>query len=128
MLLSFERITNGYVRSLVDDAVKKQVVAIDKVNSLTETIEVVQNTITFLNEHRKSLNKILELRDKLKGSVTDEYANLVKIEHSSYKDAGNAYKYGVETKILDASFALTRAEKITKFAEKAVNFYLLTFK
>jgi hypothetical protein len=29
----------------------------------------------------------------------------------SYKKALNAYKYGVESKILEASFAVTRAEK-----------------
>ena len=111
--LAFERITNEYVRSLVGDAVKKQARAIDKINSLAEpeTIEVVRNTITFLNTHHQSLNKILELRDKLKESITDEYANLVKKGISSYKKALNAYKYGVESKILEASFAVTRAEK-----------------
>ena len=107
---------------------KKQVVAIGKVNSLTEIIEVVQNTIIFLNEHCKSLNKILELRDKLKGSVTDEYANLVKRSFSSYKDVLDAYKHGVEAKILDASFDVTIAEKATKFAEEAISFYSNIFK
>ena len=128
--LSFESISNEYIRNLVGDAVKKQAMAMDKLNSLTEpkTIELVQNTITFLSEHRKSLNKTLEMRDKLKGSVTDEYANLVKVEHSSYKDAGTVYKYGVEAKILDASFAVTRAEKAVKFVEKTVNFYSVIFK
>ena len=111
--LAFERISNEYVRSLVGDAVKKQARAINKLNSLAEpeTIEVVRNTITFLNTHHQSLNKILELRDKLKESITDEYANLVKKGISSYKKALNAYKYGVESKILEASFAVTRAEK-----------------
>lgn len=111
--LAFERISNEYVRSLVGDAVKKQARAIDKLNCLAEpeTIEVVRNTITFLNTHHQSLNKILELRDKLKGCITDEYANLVKKGILSYKKALNAYKYGVESKILEASFAVTRAEK-----------------
>jgi glutamine amidotransferase-like uncharacterized protein len=122
--LAFESISNEYIRNLVYDAVKKQVIAMDKLNSLAEpkTIELVQNTITFLRGHRKSLNKTLEMRDKLKGSVTDEYANLVKMEHSSYKDAGNAYKYGVEAKILDASFAVAGAERAAKFAKEAISF------
>ena len=111
--LTFERISNEYVRSLVGDAVKKQAKAIDKLNCLAEpeTIEVVRNTITFLNTHHQSLNKILELRDKLKGSITEEYANLMKKEFSSYKKALDTYKYGVEAKIVEASFAVTRAEK-----------------
>ncbi|RJS83867.1 hypothetical protein CW713_03495 [Methanophagales archaeon] len=111
--LAFERITNEYLRSLAEDAMKKQVIALDKINRLAEpeTIEAVRNTITFLNTHHQSLNKILELRDKLKGGITDEYANLVKKGISSYKKALDAYKYGVESKILEASFAVTRAEE-----------------
>ena len=111
--LAFERITSEYVRSLAEDAIKKQVIALDKINCLAEpeTIEVVRNTITFLNTHHKLLNKILKLRDKLKGRLTDEYVNLMKKELLSYKKALEAYKYGVEAKILDASFAVTRAEK-----------------
>ena len=111
--LAFERITNEYVRSLAEDAMKKQVIALDKVNRLVdpETIEIVRNTITSLNTHHKLLNTILKLRDKVKGNLTDEYVNLMKKELSSYKKALEAYKYGVEAKILDASFAVTRAEK-----------------
>ena len=128
--LAFEKISDEYVRNLVVDAVKKQGVAMDKVNSLTDpkTIEVVQNTIAFLSEHREALNKTLELRDELKGRITDEYTNLVKMKFSSYKEALNAYKYGVGAKILDASFAVTRAEKAVKFVEKTVNFYSVIFK
>jgi len=126
--LSLESISNEYIHSLVDNAVKKQAIAVDKLNRLTEIIEVVKNTIMFLSEHRKSLDKTLDLRDKLKGSVTDEYANLVKKEHSSYKDAVSAYKYGVEAKILDASFAVTGAEKAVKFAEEAISFCSTIFK
>ena len=100
----------------------KQAIAIDKINRLTEseTMEVVKNTITFLSEHRNSLNKTLDLRDRLKGRITDEYTNLMKMEFSSYKEALNAYKYGVGAKILDTSFAVTRA--------KTVNFYSDIFK
>ena len=111
-----EKITNEYVRSLADGAVKKQVMAIDKINCLAEpgTIEVVRNTITFLNTHHELLNKILELHDKLKGNITNEYANLVKKEFSSYKKALDAYKYDVESKIVKASFAVTRMEKVVE--------------
>ncbi len=111
--LAFERISNEYVRSRAEDAAKKQVIALDKINCLAEpeTIEVVQNTLTFLNTHHELLNKILELRDKLNGCITDEYANLVNKEFSSYKKALNAYKYGVESKILEASLAVARAEE-----------------
>lgn len=114
---AFERIMNKYVRNSIEEAVKKQAMAIDKINSLTEpeTIEVVKNTIMFLSKHQKSLNKTLDLRDKLNGSITEEYANLVKMEYSAYTNALNAYKYGVEAKILDASFAVTRAEEAVKF-------------
>ena len=122
--LAFESISNEYVCGLVEDAVKKQVMAMDKVNSLTEseTMEVVKNTITFLSEHRNTLNKTLDLRDGLKGCITDEYANLVKMEFSSYKKAQNAYKYGVEVKMLNASFAVAGAERAAKFAKEAISF------
>jgi hypothetical protein len=114
---AFERIMNKYMRNSIEDAVKEQAMAIDKINSLKEpeTIEVVKNTIIFLSEHQKSLNKTLDLCDKLNGSITEEYANLVKMEYSAYTNALNAYKYGVEAKILDASFAVTRAEEAVKF-------------
>ena len=116
--LAFERITNEYLRNRAEDAMKKQVIALDKINRLVdpETIEIVRNTITSLSTHHKLLNTILKLRDKLKGNLTDEYVNLMKKELSSYKKALEAYKYGVEAKILDASFALTRAEEAVKFA------------
>ena len=118
---AFGRTSNEYVRNLVDDAIKKQVMAIDRISRLTEpeTIEVVKNTITFLSGHRKSLNKTLNLCNKLNGSITDEYANLVKREYSAYTNALDAYKYGVEAKILDASFAVTRAEEAAKLCGKS---------
>ena len=111
--LAFERIPNEYLRSLAEAAMKKQVIALDKINRLVdpETIEIVRNTITSLNTHHKLLNTILKLRDKLKGRLTDEYVNLIKKELSSYKKALDAYKYGMESKILEASFAVARAEE-----------------
>jgi hypothetical protein len=99
----------------IDDTVKTK--AINKINCLatSEALEVVKETITFLGDHYKSLNRTLALCEALNGTITDEYSNLVNMAYASFTDALDVYKYGVAAKILDASFAVTKAEEAVKF-------------
>jgi hypothetical protein len=104
----------------IDDTVKTK--AINKINCLatSETLEVVKATITFLGDHYKSLNRTLALREALNGTITDEYSNLVNMAYASFTDALDVYKYGVAVKILDASFAVTKAEETVKFVGRSI--------
>jgi glutamine amidotransferase-like uncharacterized protein len=114
-----EKVINFYTlvfasRSIDDTVITK---AINKINRLatSETLEVVKATITFLGDHYKSLNRTLALREALNGTITDEYSNLVNMAYASFTDALDVYKCGVAAKILDASFAVTKAEEAVKF-------------
>jgi hypothetical protein len=46
----------------------------------------------------------------------------VNIAYASFTDALNVYKYGVAAKILDASFAVTKAEEAVKFVGRSIKY------